>query len=381
MSEPVAFHVVRRLELAAGGTSADAPYRDWTDPDGIAPMPAPKRRALLGNPCRAAGPAGADEPVSIIGLRGGAKLVVGRIDLVCGLLEVHGQPVPVYWGSNWYVPPEHRSSLVGVTLLLKMQGLHHTIGAHGPSQQALPVYEKMKFFGLPMTRWILLRRSRAVVERYVGRGPGARVVAPLADGGLLVQRTALGALRLARTSGARATIESRVPPGLAERLAAPCDRPVRAHRSGAYLDWLLANSFQDDARARSALVVLTMPDGVVAGYALLKVRFYPTATHRGFRDLLLGSLQDWGIFEPRAVAMLDIVLLAVRELGRMGVDAVEACLPADETPGAMRALGFVRVGAMTSVLRASAASPLHDPALQRPEAWRLRPADGDNFFV
>lgn len=362
----------------------------WQDPEGVATLPAEKRAAMLSNPLSRSD----DDPVQIVGVRDGKA--AGRLDLFAGACSVvrpggggpapgglaaDRQTVPLLWTSNLWVPPEHRSSLLGVTLILKMQALCPTVAACAVSQQALPVYEKLRWVDFRMPRLILLRRSRAVVERYLGRGPVGRAARAVADAGLLGFRAVLRAYTALRTRGLRTQPAPRAAEDLDPLLAREGGQAaVVIHRSAAWINWLLDNALAPAPRDRQGLFYVRDRGGDPLGYFLLKAHLYPVATHRQFRDLFIGSLKDWAVFEPARLGFTDLVLLAAAELARWGVDAVEVCLPDPAAAAALRRHGFVPAGDLHLVFKAAPGTPLADPALHRQPLWNIRPADGDNFF-
>jgi hypothetical protein len=364
----VALHVVSRGELA-GGLDPDR----WHDPDGLAGMAPAKRAAVLSNPLAGS----ADQPVQIVGTRG--DRVIGRLDLLAGRLETETGPVPVLWGSALYVPEEHRDSLLGVKLVLKQQVLGHTVGSCGISREALPVFTGLRWRGLSMPRWVLVRRIRPIAERYVGTGLAARAVRPLADAGLLAHRGVIDLARSLGTRGLRCERASSVPPELDPLFGRGAER-VRTHRSSAWIDWAVASAFTAEPDDRRALLVVRDRHDAVVAYLVVKSRRYENASSFGFPALFLGSLVDWAMLDPERVGMLQLVLLAAGELARWGVDAVEVCVPPDELRGlSLGRLGFVRAGALHLMARTSSASPLAGE-LGEPARWRVRPADGDNVF-
>ena len=373
-SERVALHVVTRGELA----DERYPAR-WDDPDGIARMGASKRRALLANPLAG----GDDEPVQIVAARGARP--VGRLDLVAGRIRVGAEETPCLWGSALYVPEELRHTLAGVKLVLKQQSLHHTVASCGISRQAYPIYQKLGWLDIAMRRYVLVRRSRAVLERYVDDilrrvgAPLARRLRVVVDCVLLVQRGLLAGLRAVRARGlACAQVDSL--PACMDELLVRSERPVSPHRSTAWVRWLAHHRFHDDPRDRSGIFLVHGGDGDPVAYFLLKARFYDHAGGGRFRNLYRGSLQDWAVFRPEAVGLAELVLLSTDVLGDWNTDAVEVCLPPDASGLRLARLGFAAAGELHLMVKASAASPLADPAYREPGSWRVRPAEGDNFF-
>ncbi|MDB5321130.1 MAG: hypothetical protein JWN40_2761 [Phycisphaerales bacterium] len=365
MRETSSIHLIRRRALLG-----EQPLHSFADPDGIVALTPEKRRTQLENPLSA----GDDDLVQIVGVRG--ERVGGRLDVIAGRLEVDGQPVPFVWASTLYVPPEFRQSLLGVTMVLKLQQLHDLIGVCGVSQMALPLYQKLKWRDFAMPRYILLRRSRAIVERYVK----ARMLVPplrvLADAALAVQRSLSAVVRAVRTAGLRVEPMSRATPELDEALGSG-QRGIATHRSAAFINWLLDNSFESDPRNRKGLFYVRARDGRLLAYFIAKSRFYETATHRGFKNLQLGSLQDFRIFEPGIISPQTLILLSVREISNWNPDAIEICLPPDCRDVPLRRWGFVPAGSLHLLVKCGR----NDRLATAPESdWTIRPSDGDNFF-
>jgi hypothetical protein len=357
-------HTISRSELAT-----DPGWDRWHDPDAIAPISPRKRKALLENPLAR----GDDDPVQLVGTLDGR--VIGRLDLVGGSLHVHGKEVPCYWGSALYVPEEFRRTLMGVKLILAMQRMHHTVGASGVSRLVYPLYRNLRWLDFELPRFVLVRRSRPIVERYVGGGVLGAGVRTIADATLRAHGSFLSAWTRLRVSPFKAEQMPEFPEALASRLRA-CDGLVVGHRSPAWINWLLRSSF-DEAPSRRALFGVIGTNGHVAGYFLVRARTYELVTERKFRNLHLGSLQDWAAFDA-SLRFEHITLLAARELFKWHVDAVEVCVPHDQPSVGLARVGFVRIGSMYILVNVTEKSPLSQ--VTKPEAWRLRPVEGDNFF-
>ena len=320
-----------------------------------------------------------DDPAALFGLRG--KLVMGRILLMRSEIVVDGRSFPVLLPSSWGTPPEFRQSGVALKLLIKIQSMCPTLVVCGLSQMSLPICRMLRWREFSMNRYIFLRRSRSVVERYFGRIPGKWPTSKILDAGLLGLRLNMG---IRRAAGVRGLVLERREVATEELDAqiTLCRRGrAHMHRSSAWLNWLLQHPPSDDPRNKQELYRIYGPDDSLAAYFLVKVRFYPVATHRKFRNLTIGSLQDWGIFDSQAVSFRGIVLKAVGVLVRHGVDAVEVCVPMAGDSRYLRGLGFVRVGELNFMFKASAESPLAAKEFHGREVWDVRPADGDNYFT
>jgi hypothetical protein len=362
-SEKVTLHVVRKGDIQGGALPG------WNDPHKLAGFTPQKREALLSNPLSR----NDDEPVQVLGLRG--DTVIGKIDLISGELLVNNQPLPMFWTSAYYVPEEFRNTMVGVMIVMKMQQLHHTIGACGVSQMALPIFQKLKWLDFTQPRFMLVRRSRAVVERYVGAGFRGLVATKAVDTGLVLHRAAIRGLTAVLANGLR--VQPDQPDAV---IALPASQPVVVHRSRGWLNWLLANSFDRDPTLRKGLYFIRDTAGNLLGYFLLKMRHFESASHRGFKNVNMATLQDWMSFDFARLSAEQIALLAVRQLAPWNPDAIEICTDNAGLQRFLRRIGFLRLGELHTLIRAAKPSPLAGQYTDQKD-WRLRPADGDNFFM
>ncbi len=359
-------HILTKRELAT-----DPRWDRWYDPDAIATILPVKRKALLENPFAG----GDDDPIQLVGTLDGR--VVGRLDLVGGALDVLGEHVRCYWGSALYVPEEFRKTLMGVKLILAMQRMHHTVGASGVSRLVYPLYRNLRWLDFELPRYVLVRHSRSVVERYVGAGLAGASARAIADTALRAHGMAIRPWARHRVRRFDAQQISEFPEALAPTLRVS-GRAVSGHRSAAWMNWLLRSHF-DEQSTRRGLFTVIGPNNEISGYFLVRARTYERITERSFRNLYLGSLQDWAALDP-TLKFEHMTLLAVRELAKWNVDAIEVFVPDDESSAGLRRLGFVRAGSMYVLANASEESPLRSPQFATPSAWRVRPAEGESFF-
>ena len=369
MNDPLALHVLTRSDLESGET-----YHRWARGEELA-LPTPQKRAMmLANP-HSRGP---DEPVQIIGTKG--DRVIGRIDLIAGQLRAAGERLPICWGSQFFVPEADRSTMMGPMLLMKTNQVHHTLGAHGPSQMASPLYAKLKWAEVPLQRWVMLRKSRSVVRRYLGSGPLGGIARTGVDAALVFHRGYVGARRLSAAGGLSAERVERMPESF-DSLLAPADDRARGERSAEWINWNLSHSFGGSEGRHERALYLVKPRGSddVLGYFLLKVKFYPLATHRGFPDLTLATLADSRVFDRARCSDEALTLLSFVAAGELGADALEVCDPPGVRAGFYKSLGFLPAGTMRLFFRAVAPSPLADPRWKDPANWDIRFGDGENI--
>jgi hypothetical protein len=157
-------------------------------------------------------------------------------------------------------------------------------------------------------------------------------------------------------------------------------RPLAMHRSAAWLDWIVRESFVENESHRRALYLVRDSRDEVVAYFLVKARLYDGVTEWGLNALNLGSLIDWQIFEPGALGLSELVLLALRALGCWRVGAVEVCVPPDADGLRLRRWGFRGVREQHVMLHAREGSSLSRQDFERAERWSVRPGEGDHAF-
>jgi GNAT superfamily N-acetyltransferase len=356
-------HVVTNAELREGTPPGD-------DPDTIAAISPNKRAALLSNPLL--GPE--DEPAQIL-FRLDDRLV-GRLDLLAGEIETPEGPAACFWGSALQVSPAYRGRQLGATLLRASEQFREATAACAASRMSRPLYSRLGYLDLALRRHVLLRRTGPLLEPRLGNGALGRSATAAGDavaGGHgrlleLARRRRAGSLALEQRDVFPRELEPRLREGPA---------PFSMHRSAAWVDWVLRESFTDEQRR--ALYLVTTGGGEPVAYMLVKARVYSSVTRWNLENFHLGSLVDWRIFEPAVVGLEQLVLLALEALAAWNVAGVEVCVPEHE-PDRLRRLGFLPAGAQHVFVRGSEGSALARPQAREARAWWLRPAEGDHVF-
>lgn len=366
MTNALSLHVLRRADLEAATI-----YAGWEDGERLARPSSIKRALMLENPMSQ----GLDEPMQVIGLKG--QRVIGRIDLIAGRIVTGEHQSPILWGSEFFVPEEDRSTMMGAMLLLRCQQIFHTIGAHGPSQMAYPLYAKLKWIDVPYQRYVVIFRSKPVVRRYVRVPAAASVAAGLSDAALLGHKAYLGLRRGFAASG----LSAREVPAMPAELDAPLRRQsplVRGYRGVDWINWSLKHHFSDASRHERRLFLVHAKGATdPIAYFMLKIKFLPVATSRAFPDLTLCSLVDAICFDESRCSREALVHLALREAGRLNVDALELSDRPGNRTSFYRGIGALPAGTMHLMVRAVNPSPIADASFRDPAKWDFQLGDGE----
>ena len=333
-----------------------------------------KVRALKANPCSSGG----QQIAAVVGMCDGE---VAGSEVVFPLrLRLGDKEVAVLAGSSLNVKKEFRKSGLGLELPnLRWQAAESKIGiGAGLSQMALPVHQFADYDVFFMPRQIMLWKSRSVVEMKL-HGIVLKVVSAVVDFAILIYAHAVGLLADWKLKGMNFremfaddlnTLEQ-----IAVLVASDPHRCAEVHDAG-WFKWHMTESFSEGTQAR---VFAMEKDGAVCGFYMTKSRFYRQASHRGFKDVWLGSIIEWEC-DSKAEGLRNWMLVrAALQLRKEGMDAVEV---ANDDVGLQKFLsriGWRKVGEGNFVIKCGEGSGFENADwIHRQANWRLRPAMGDN---
>lgn len=317
--------------------------------------------------------------------------VLGRISGVCDGREVGGEYVfplhlktpigvlSVLAGSTLFVDAAHRNCGLGMDLpeLRWMKSPSCIALGASLSQMALPVHELLGYEVFRMPRYVMAWRSRAVLESKIG-SLLTKMAAPIVDCALAVYAALL---RLAEVIALRGVTVREVSPedeaslkSIAELIGSD-DSVFSEVHDERWLKWHLTESFSKDGPSR--LMAAFDKDGFL-GFCMVKRRFHAQASHRGFRNVWLGSVIEWQMRRGSEGKLGWLIAFAALMLRKEGVDAVEVLSADSRMQRFLRRLGWRRVGDGNLVIKAGDGAPsLVNNGMGEVSNWRLRPAMGD----
>lgn len=333
-----------------------------------------KKKALRANPNSRVETA----PAQLLGIVD--NKVVGQETVFPVHVKAKGQVYDAIAGSGLYVQEDYRKSKLGVSLITKREELSAdgiALGC-GLSRLALPAHLMFDYlcFSMPRLMWIF--KSRSIVETRLGKSLWSQCISFCIDQFLTCMALVLKALVYFRTTGMTVSPCDRADVAIEELINAD-DRPFACEHSAAWLNWQLNHSFSADERSKQKLYVIKALSGQLLGFFMYKMRFHPTASHQGYKNLLLGSLMEWQSSDQQKLSHVTIALLAILEMQKEGVDAVEICTDEKAMISSLRKLMLCIVGELSFVIRATENSPLRKhTGWDIQKNWRLRPSEGDN---
>ena len=116
-------------------------------------------------------------------------------------------------------------------------------GVCAPSRLSHPLYVQRGYLDLPLTRSILVRHARPIVDQLLGGGAAGRVGGAVAEAASAAHRALLSAGRRGAPHPTRFGAVRRVPARARTPAASDAGAPFAIRRSAAWLDWVVQESF------------------------------------------------------------------------------------------------------------------------------------------
>lgn len=245
------------------------------------------------------------------------------------------------------------------------------------SQMNIPILKRLGAHIFYLPRMILLQDSFSVVEQKAGK-LAAKLLSPVANIILRLQRALMQRKRKRILSRGLTLKEFDEIPYDVERILAADKHPFQEVHGREWFQWVKDNSLASpNDKAVKKFVMIYNGDEPV-GFYMTRQRFYAKASHRGFRNITLGTVLEWQTADEGVLEMNEAALLATTSFGT-DVDAVELCCDNARMVRYFKRKGLVQVGAGNIVFRYRPTSTFASiKEIGDASKWRLRPSMGDN---
>lgn len=336
-----------------------------------------KVRALNANPFLWQVDSPAQEVGFVNGVAGGYNFIF-PIDFCFDGIEYGGAT-----GSSLNVQEWARSSSMG--LELPVVGTDRSAKdaisvAASCSKMAIPVHQinGYKFFMMP--RFIALWKSRSVLERFMGTGIMTKIFSRVIDAVLCVWAIVLGwAVKVKLRGLAFDEVLADDPEGMRQiaGLVAQDGHRFREMHDERWFKWHVTQSFSVDGPSRAFVI---KRKGSPIAFIMFKKRFHAQASHRGFRNVWIGSINEWGAAKDEESILPWCIARAALDFRKDGMDVCEFVTVDPMLQKFVGRLGWCHVGESNYGVKVWSKSPLigQKQDLLNPDNWRLRPAMGDN---
>lgn len=324
----------------------------------------------------------ADDPEANVQLIGVVDdKAVGTVSSLPLDVSVDGQTFRTAAGSAMHVDENYRNTQFGLKLPMMRLGStpnNFMIGS-SQSQMMIKVSEFIKSTIFYSPRLIMLAKSRSVVEMKVGGWLG-KIVAACVDLGLWCYWMILSLIaRLATCGYVFEVVKSDDDEGLSAVAMIAADEPgaCREVHDAKWFRWMITESFSKDGPNTLWLI---KKKGTPVAFVMDKKRFYEQASHRGFKNVWLASVMEWGAIQGCARKLPALILRFAARI-KKGMDAVEIIATETRIESPLRRWLWRHVGDGNFVFKVGKGSPLEPyPMMHDRKNWRLRPAMGDAGF-
>lgn len=278
-------------------------------------------------------------------------------------------------GSTTFVAKEYRKCGAGAGFSVGREQKAKGYGTAGSSmsQMMVRVYRMAGVHIFDMPRYILLFRSRPVVEMKL-RGALLKFCSMCVDCALSIWYWLAGwfvrwkcrGLEFVDVSPADGTaIES------AAQLVAQDPHQFAEVHDAQWFMWMMTESFE---KSGPMSLTLVKRGGETVGFYMTKKRFHEQASSRGFKNVWLGSIMEWQV-KADCEKLQPWILARAALAMRKQVDACELLTVDGAIASRFKRLGALHVGDGNYAFSPSAGDPLwNDVGLHDVDCWRMRPA-------
>lgn len=344
----------------------------FDDPEGImASLNNRMREALLCNPSGYTD----DETCQILALY--EKRVVGCINAFMTRVSINNKVHLVQTGSYLYASEKYRKENVGGELFFRLTNLHPQKKNYyaGISQMAQPIYKVLKYKLFEFPRLIYLRKSKSIVHALLKTESNwCLPVILMADCLLWVHRIIIVLLNSPRHLKYQVVQSALVSKDI-ERISLNDHHPFMEVHDKAWLQWNLNHTFSTDNRNKKRLYEIKKGNATEA-FFIIKQEFFEQASSRGFKNVYLGSVVEWGIDASSKLQERDLYLMALSCFDKC-VDGVQVATSDMNTVRSLKRNMFVRIGDATMAFKMKS---VKDEGMDDINNWRVRIAGGDTLL-
>ena len=312
----------------------------------------------------------------ILGIRDGIFVGTGIHYPI--LLSVNSKYYKSVTGHSLYVHPSYRGKGLGSIITDRRLDFSesNSILICNASQMNIPILHRLGAYIFYMPRLIFLKKSFSVLGSMLNV-VFAKFLSPIVDLFLNIQNYILIYLRNDILSKGFVIQDLKNIPESVEAILNADKHPYKEVATKEWFQWVKDNTLIANDAVKKYFYMI-YKDDLPVGFYMTRERFYKQASHRGFRNITLGSILDWATIDENLISNNEVALLAVTSFGKR-VDAVELCCDTKQMASYFKRRGLVQIGSGNIVFRYrpnSVFAKIKD--IGNPEKWRLRPSMGDN---
>lgn len=306
--------------------------------------------------------------------------VAGREYVFPLLIESDGTVISAGSGSCTTVEKWARRMGIGIELSAMKENCSDgdfIVGdCAGLSQMAVKIRKYLKQHIFEYPRFIFPLKSRAILEMKL-KGALLKAAVIFVDFCLWAYSRLVGILARIKTSEIHVVeadpVNEQHMAILGDAAALSNFRFSELHNAD-WFKWVLTSTFSKYGPAKAYILY---NNEKAVGFFMIKKRFYEQASHRGFKNVWLGSVIEWGSVPGYEKKLLWSIVKWVLK-SRDELDAVEFPVNESFAQKFLKRLGWQQVGNANFAYNIRPNSGFVAPeGMDNPANWRLRPAMGD----
>lgn len=305
--------------------------------------------------------------------------IAGSILCFPSKILVNNQEFTSNSGSSLYVNPLYRGHGIGTKLSIqRLNASKNKISlAAGLSHMSLPIFKKLGCTIFYPDRYILFINSKILYSKWL-KGIALSIISKLTNVILKIPLlwitlyTHLKVNRFCITQIKHATEDI-------EKIFNADTHTFKELHNIEWFNWHLDYNFSDDPRNHQDLYLVSKNNENI-GFFMTKVRFKEKAGQGKLKNLLIGSIIEWGSINPQILTDKELCIMAINKLYKKDkVDIIDIMTDDADTISFLRKSGLKKNGTGNFAIYTGEDSPLNKfPEYKVQTNWRIRPATSDN---
>lgn len=303
--------------------------------------------------------------------------IIGSIICFPAIIIFYDKHLTCNGGSSLYVNPQYRGYGIGTKLSIKRLNIsaNKISLAAGLSHMSLPIYKKLGCTVFYPERYAIIVNSRILFSRWL-KGFFLKTISSLTNIILKIP-VYRNSIYIKYLSKEFSTINIKEATPEIEKIFNADTHPFKELHNTNWFNWHLNYSFSDNPQSCQNLYLVKKGKNAV-GFFMTKIRFKENAAQGKLRNLLVGTIIEWGSINQSIITDKDLNILAINELSKC-VDIIDIITDDKDTIAHLKKIGCKRNGNGNFAVYVGENSPLIQyPEYKEQKNWRIRPATSDN---
>ncbi len=269
-------------------------------------------------------------------------VIAGRNQMFGTRIKVNDEVIPCGTGSSLEVEKVYRKLGLGASIMMfftRNSGYDYYL-ASGISDEALPLYERLKYHVLPFPRIMFLNNSRCILESKGLKGGLLKLSTAIVNVFLLYFKNNNRKVASKISKQFTLRLENKVPEWVDEITLHDNHKYMEVH-DHKWFQWNLENNFHGLPQDKQWFYGI-YKDNEPIGFFMTKQRYRETAGG-AIHNVVIGSIMEWGTKNESILSETEIYKLAFSTFDR-NVDIIETATANNDAVKQMKKSGFIPHG-------------------------------------